>query len=391
MMDTRISNTEWQIITAIHPENVQFISLMSGEPWGGSEELWFRSAERLLDGGIKVRILSKKWDVVPEKISRLTERGADLRRYDEGYSERIRSGLIRRGIRARGPFRYLRDSDMTVVSLGSFADARWYLPITDELIKDGHPFITVFHNAPHEPEKLSEADRDFLWRFYSSANRVFYVAERNRRVAEQMLGRTLPAAELINNPVNLSSLSGKPFPISETLRLVCVGRLDFSAKGQDVLIRAMSRNWRNRDFELQFHGAGPDEEHLVRLVRECGLEGKLKFAGFSGNVDEIFANAHAVVLPSRYEGMPMVCVEAALCARPGMITDVGDSTRYFREGVSGFVAPHCDEKSVEEALERLWESRTRLEEMGKVARHEATRDFLDDGVGKLLNAIGVIS
>ncbi len=129
----------------------------------------------------------------------------------------------------------------------------------------------------------------------------------------------------------------------------------------------------------------------MRLVRECGLEGKLKFAGFSGNVDEIFANAHALVLPSRYEGMPMVCVEAALCARPGMITDVGDSTRYFREGVSGFVAPHCDEKSVEEALERLWESRTRLEEMGKVARHEATRDFLDDGVGKLLNAIGVIS
>jgi glycosyltransferase involved in cell wall biosynthesis len=374
---------------ASRPGHVQFISLMSGVPWGGSEDLWRAAAERLLGESVRVSIVAKKWDAIPDKMRSLIARGAGLVRYREGFEDRVRSGLIRRGIRARAPFRLLKDADISVVSLGSFADARWYLPITDELLNDGHRFIAVFHNAPPLPEELSDVDREFLRRFYSSAERVFFVAEKNREVAEEMLGAVLPSAELINNPVNLSHTGPRPFPDQSVLRLVCVGRLDFSAKGQDVLVRALARNWKSRDFELLFFGAGDDEARLNELIRENELEGKVGIAGFTDSVDEIYRDAHALVLPSRYEGMPIVCVEAALSGRPAMITDVGDSKRCFLEGVSGFVAEECSEEAVADAMERLWNSRDRLAEMGGAAHADVMRNFSEDGVGKLLRAIGV--
>jgi len=297
--------------------------------------------------------------------------------------------LIRRGIRAFGPFKILADADVTVVSLGTFADARWFLPLTDELLGDRLRFVTVFHNSPHEPEKLSDSDREFLRRFYSSSKRNFYVAEKNRRIAEEMIGENLTNAELINNPLKVSRDGRLPFPESDRLRLVCVGRIDFSAKGQDVLVRAMARNWKDRDFELLFYGDGDDEVGLNELIRANGLESRLKIAGFTSNLDEIYRSAHALVLPSRFEGMPIVCVEAAFSGRAAMITDVGDSKRCFRDGVSGFVATECSEDAIADAMERLWESRGRLSEVGEIAHRDATVEFSEDGVEKLLRAIGV--
>lgn len=371
------------------PRHVQFVSMMSGVPWGGSEELWAAAAEKLLDRGIRVSILSKKWDVIPQKIAALVSRGATLRRYDEGFGFRFRSALIRRGLRAFGPFKLLVDADVTIASLGSFPDARWYLPITDEILNDGHDFVAVVQAAPQNPEKLSDIDKQFLFNFYSSANKTFFVAEHNRKTSEESLGRSLHSTEIVNNPVNLTNLEIKPFKESETLKLACVGRLHFFAKGQDVLVRALGRGWRDRDFELLFFGAGPDETRLNEMIREAGLEGKVRIVGFSNDVDKIFADAHALVLPSQFEGTPLVCVEAALSGRAAMVTDVGDSKRCFLEGVSGFIAKECSEDAIANAMERLWQARGRLKEMGRIAHEDAKINFSEDGADKLLRAIGV--
>lgn len=371
------------------PRHVQFVSLMAGVPWGGSEELWHAAAERLLDAGVEVTVVSKKWDVIPDKIEALVARGARLRRYDQGFWNRVRSGLLRRGVRAFGPFKLLAEADATVVSLGTFADARWFPLLMDELLGNRHTYVTVFHNSPHEPEPIPESDRQFLRRFFSSSEMNFYVAEKNRRIGEEMMGCGLEKAALINNPMNIGGREAKPFPESEKLRLVCVGRIDFSAKAQDMLVRAMARNWKDRDFELFFFGEGEDVSRLDELIVANGLSGKLRIAGFTSDVDGIYRDAHALVLPSRFEGMPIVCVEAALSGRPAMITDAGDSKRCFREGVSGFVADECSEDAVADALERLWEARGRLREMGVAAHEDAKREFSEDGVAKMLASIGV--
>ena len=52
----------------------------------------------------------------------------------------------------------------------------------------------------------------------------------------------------------------------------------------------------------------------------------------------IWAEHHALVLPSRFEGMPLVVVEAMLCGRPCIVTDVGGNAELIRDGINGFLA-----------------------------------------------------
>ena len=55
---------------------IAFFSTMGGLPWGGSEELWCRTANAFLDRGHEVAFNSLKWPTVAAPLQRLIDRGA---------------------------------------------------------------------------------------------------------------------------------------------------------------------------------------------------------------------------------------------------------------------------------------------------------------------------
>jgi glycosyltransferase involved in cell wall biosynthesis len=93
----------------------------------------------------------------------------------------------------------------------------------------------------------------------------------------------------------------------------------------------------------------------------------VSFAGQVKNIEKIWSEHHALVLASRFEGMPLVVVEAMLCARPCVVTNVGGNADLVRDAVNGFVARAATVDFVDEAMNRAWENRHRLQEMGDVA------------------------
>jgi glycosyltransferase involved in cell wall biosynthesis len=117
------------------------------------------------------------------------------------------------------------------------------------------------------------------------------------------------------------------------------------------------------------------------MTKQLGL-GNVEFAGQLENIEEVWSKHHALVLPSRFEGMPLVLVEAMLCGRPGIVTDVGGNCELVRDGINGFVAKAPTVDLLDETMNRVWESRHRLQEIGEVAakhvRQFVTRDPGDD-------------
>ena len=104
---------------------------------------------------------------------------------------------------------------------------------------------------------------------------------------------------------------------------------------------------------------------LERLITRLGLSERVTFAGFVNSIEDIWASNHVLVMPSRLEGLPLAMVEAMLCARPVLTTDVGGHSEIVVDGVTGFLAESPTVGSVARTLERLWADRENLENMGK--------------------------
>jgi len=97
------------------------------------------------------------------------------------------------------------------------------------------------------------------------------------------------------------------------------------------------------------------------------------------------------VLPSLWEGLPMVLLEAMASARPVVVTDVADNLNVVGQGEAGYVVPPKDTKALEDAILKLALNEDNIESMGKVAlaRYEAkyTVDKMVQGYEKVYTNI----
>lgn len=375
-----------------------FISTMSHEPWGGSEYLWSQTAVRLVRAGHAVSASVPGWpDPVPQLAAlaaagiKITPRGLT--------AEQLRPRSLKRlGLLMFDPFRrhvfehrfksWLRreQPDLICISNGSCADN---LPLLDICRRSGVPYLMIAHaNAEH----LWPDDRQarILLDLYRHARAAFFVSRGNQRLLETQLGEPLPNAEIVRNPFNVDRYAAPAWPATaEPVSLACVARLDPSAKGQDILLRVLARpDWRNRPLRVSFFGQGRCEKSLRRLTEHLRLRERVRFCGSTNDIAGIWATHHALVLPSRFEGLPLAIVEAMHCGRPAIVTDVAGNAEVVQDGVTGFVAAAPTETHLHLALEQAWEQRARWQQIGQTAarsiRELVPADPVGDFASKLL-------
>jgi glycosyltransferase involved in cell wall biosynthesis len=355
-----------------------FISTMGGGPWGGSEELWSRTALDLVAQGFPVSVSVKRWKPLHPRVLELKNHGIEL------WVRSPELALARRPWRALDlrhrnfitlaaePIIAARRAGLVVLSAGAFLPE---VGILEMCAARRLPFVTIgqANNVQWWPrDDIAERYRRVL----PAVRRCYFVCEANRRLVEMQLGTELPNAEVISNPVNVkydASPAWPPLGKDGEIRLACVGRLDPTAKGQDILFKTLARPlWMSRPWLLYLYGEGPMREGLERLAGKLGLSDRVVFAG-QHNPTEIWALNHALVMPSRYEGLPLAMVEAMLCGRPVIATDVAGHAEIVEDGVTGFLAGAATASSLDQSLERFWGRRAEAEAIGRAGAHRIRR------------------
>ncbi|MEZ5347476.1 MAG: glycosyltransferase family 4 protein [Pyrinomonadaceae bacterium] len=365
------------------------------ELWGGSEELWSQTAEIFAKNGYKVHIFKLNVDQSHPRMKHLSNLGAeftDLNEYLPNIARRIWNRFLPQNSYRTLPFyikrvlaKRIRDlkPKLFIISQGSNFDG---LPFVELCDLDEIPYVIISQKAikylfPNDPA------REFLKTMWQNSEKNYFVSRDNLNITRDQFGLELENSEVIRNPylTKISEPLAWDFPQDDKIRIACVGRYDTIDKGQDILINVLSQEkWRGRNVELSFYGKGVNEVGLKDLARYRKVD-NVKFVGHTSDVLSIWKQNQALVLPARNEGLPLVVVEALMCGRVPIVTNVGGNTEVVEDGVNGFVAAYADENSFDEALERAWQRRDEWKEIGKLGARKI-REYVNEDPAQVFAA-----
>ena len=236
------------------------------------------------------------------------------------------------------------------VRVAHLQNCHWQFPLKLRILDRT---TSIFANAAIA---CSEAVRDFyLTEFHYPAPKLHVVYNSvDFSRFENSSNRTTTARCILNLP-------------RDALILVTVASLT-EQKGHSYLLEAMSDVLEFcPQTLLLLVGDGYLRRTLEQFSQERGLYESVRFLGKRTDVPLILAAADLFVLPSLWEGLPLVLTEAGAAGLPVVATKVDGISEVVEDGVTGILVPSRQPEPLAEAIINLLRSEQKRQQMGERA------------------------
>lgn len=237
----------------------------------------------------------------------------------------------------------------------------------------GIPYVITVHGldafaTEQVKGRSGEWCRRISQRVYQSAKRVICVSE---RVREQVLDGTgsRSRTSVVYNGVNAEFF----VPVSPPLpsqTILSVGNL-IPIKGHATLIKAFAAVSADYpELQLTIVGTGPELESLQQLALQLNVRDRVYFRGRRSRHEVAAAMQSCLIfaLPSRYEGLGCVYLEAMSCAKPAIGCRGQGISEVIQQAENGFLVGTDNEKELALALKMLLEDQALRERISVAAR-----------------------
>ena len=205
--------------------------------------------------------------------------------------------------------------------LGNTKTIGWIHNSFEALLREGSPYLgtELKYHYGRQLQKLDE---------------VIVLYQQDAEMYQHAFG-FLPAN--IYNPLTLKP--GKR-SVGQDKRFLAVGRFSPKHKGFDLLIQAFGLfAQKNQEWQLDIVGDGPEKDMLQQMILENQMEERITLHPFTNDIQQYYSSASVYVLSSRWEGMPLVLVEAMSHGLPIIASDLptckevlGDFGLFFKNG-----------------------------------------------------------
>lgn len=198
--------------------------------------------------------------------------------------------------------------------------------------------IISVHNMLSFKVHISDNDKKTIFNLQKRQKRIVLANEFadtitcvSKEVAEEQniyFGASKRKIKVIYNFIDFQQISKeKKLNEDKSKIIITAGRIE-KVKNQISLIKAFKLVLKKHpDAKLWILGRGSEEENLKKLIKKLKLESNVFLLGFKQNIYEYLKQANIFILTSKYEGMPVVLIEAMACSLPVISTDCSAGPR----------------------------------------------------------------
>lgn len=199
--------------------------------------------------------------------------------------------------------------------------------VLHEAKKQGIPVRILHSHATKTGDKKWKEYRNRLFTAVSLKNANYYFA------CSHLAGDYLFGTKdytVINNAIDLSKYSFSPQKREELrskgecgnkLIVGTVGRMTRQKNPFFTLQIVKSMKDKKKDFEFWWFGDGELENEIKEKAKELGVIDRIRFFGACKEVYAYYSALDVFVLPSVFEGLPVVGIEAQVCGLPSLFAD----------------------------------------------------------------------
>jgi glycosyltransferase involved in cell wall biosynthesis len=257
-------------------------------------------------------------------------------------------------------FRAQRSGVLVTTRPGLNLLAAWWAP--RRLIRVGQDHMNLGTYKPRLRAAIVKA--------YPRLDAVTVLTEQDRADYHGVLGDRVRVARIPNGIPPFPDLPARP----EGKVLVAAGRLS-PQKGFDLLVDAFAKvHARHPDWRLDIFGHGEMQGDIQARIDGYRLAGAARLRGVTGKLPEELAAAGMFVLSSRFEGLPMVLLEAMTLGVPAVAFDCPTGpAEIIEHGRNGLLIPPQDTGALADGICELIEHPERRAAMRAAARASSAR------------------
>jgi glycosyltransferase involved in cell wall biosynthesis len=356
--------------------------------YGGAQRVLLNHAKFLRRQGIKVSVFSIKDDIefnIPEGINVYKALSKDQKITENIFYilEKLHEAVKRHDL---------------IIGFMDFITN--YITVLSSKINKKPVFISVRNTLSEEINKFDykRINYDLTMLTYNMADKVICPARyiQNDVVSNFKIHRR--KTKVLNNPVDIKLINAlKKQKIEPEYKeafngktILSIGRLE-RQKNYKTLIYAFRHLLKSykEDVKLVIIGEGSLREELENVIERTGLEKKVFLIGKQHNIYKFLHHSDMFVLPSIYEGMPNVILEAMAVGVPVVASNLGPVREIIFDGKNGLL---FETNNIKDMSEKIFSLLTDTKKAAEI-KERASKDIESYGIDKigfqLMNVLGL--
>jgi glycosyltransferase involved in cell wall biosynthesis len=181
----------------------------------------------------------------------------------------------------------------------------------------------------------------------------------------------------------------RPAPPRPPVRFIHVGRR-VPQKGVDLVLQAtrlLIQRGLAGQFEIKLYGLDYPEHNYRSMAAQLDVDSAVEFLPHQEEIRDALDQAHAVILPSRGEGMPNVVLEGMSFELPVIVSRVSGAVDLVQDGADGILIPVESPPALADAMQAIIQDPEFAIRLGRRARQKMISDFSLDSIAQRYSAL----